>query len=171
MNGLYRFLKCVKVRVSWIITLIYLVTAVLTHKLRNFCKAGCRFSGVGISWAGQTTSPTKILPSLSTQIEWAAKKLPAIQPSGPPILVCSTLNKTVDNNGVSYEIGEHRTLINVNKDMCWHGGESPNESWVNEATGWYKDFEYLYPANKLTIEKENLILKLPILNFQVIVKL
>src|ERR1700694_617869 len=36
-----------------------------------------------------------------------------------------------------------------------------NASLVNEAIGWYKSFEYVYPVNETTIAKDNLNLQAP----------
>lgn len=112
------------------------------------------------------------------------------------------MKKTMNINGTIYELANLNTLVNVDRDMCWHGGKSGFESWfivsnlksqsesiglqvhvlincipekgalasinvsvVNETTGWYKAFEFVYPADQLTLGKETFNIQAPKFKF------
>jgi predicted secreted hydrolase len=107
---------------------------------------------------------------------------------------------TVD--GVTYEVTESRTVIDIDRDLPWHNGRWPMESWfivsnldsggqriglqlqfqiqtpptgaemiqlnvvvVNETAGISRNFEYLYPREKVELSADRMYIRTPELTF------
>jgi predicted secreted hydrolase len=112
----------------------------------------------------------------------------------------ATERVTVD--GVTYQVTEARTVVDIDKDLPWHSGRWPMESWfivcnlnsdgqriglqlqfqiqtpptgpdvvqldvvvVNETAGISRNFEYLYPREKVEISAERMYISTPELTF------
>ena len=109
----------------------------------------------------------------------------------------------VTADGVTYQVTESRSVIDVDRDLAWHGGRWPMDSWfivsnldsggqriglqvhfiiqhlptgadmvqlnvalVNETAGISRNFEYMYPIDRVELSADRMSISTPELTFR-----